>query len=113
MKKKINVMFSSQGHSMRELQSQYWKELITIENGYIEETSETYTIYLTNGKKLHVDKNQVHSEDEHRIIYVGALREICDIPFLFTQMKDENTHEIWHYYFQPGQGGFFVMFSVD
>jgi uncharacterized protein YlzI (FlbEa/FlbD family) len=111
--KTINVLVKSQGHSMMELQTQFWQELITIDNGTLEETPNSYTINLTNGKKLFVDKNKVKSEDEHRIIYVGSMKEICDIPFLFTKMKSTGMHELWHSHFTPGQGGFSILCSVD
>lgn len=111
--KKIKVLVKSQGHSMMELQTQYWQELITIDNGTLEETESAYIINLTNGKKLLVDKNKIHSDDEHRIIYVGSLKGICDIPFLFTKMKGTGMHELWHSYFTPGQGGFSILCSVD
>ncbi len=111
--KTIKVLVKSQGHSMMELQTQYWQELITIDNGTLEETPNTYTINLTNGKKLHVDKNKVRSEDESRIIFVGSLKEIIDIPFLFTKIKGTGMHELWHSYFTPGQGGFSILCSVD
>jgi hypothetical protein len=67
----------------------------------MKKTPSSYTINLTNGKKLLVDKNKVHSEVEHRIIYVGSLKEICHIPFLFTKMKETGMHELWHSYFTP------------
>ena len=111
--KTINVLVKSQGHSMMELQTQFWQELITIDNGTLEETSNYYSINLTNGKKLFVDKNKVKSENEHRIIYVGSMKEICDIPFLFTKMKSIGMYELWHSHFTPGQGGFSILCSVD
>jgi hypothetical protein len=111
--KTIKVLLKSQGHSMMELQTQYWQELITIDNGTLEEAPNAYTINLTNGKKLHVDKTKVQSEDEDRIIYVGSLKEICDSSFLFAKMKGIDLYELWHSYFTPGQGGFSIVCSVD
>ena len=110
-KKIIQVMVKNQGMA---ISNEVWYELLKIDNGQLLETDKNYLIQLTNGKKLVVDKNKIHENDESRIVYWGSMHEIGGSDFLFTKMKGHsNMHELWHSYYTPTHGGFVILCSVN
>jgi hypothetical protein len=106
----IKTLVKNQGLA---ISNEVWDQLLKIDNGKLHETENSYVIYLTNGKKLTVDKNKIYKNDESRIIYWGSMEEIGGTEFLFTKMKATEMHEIWHCYYPPSHGGFAILCSVD
>jgi hypothetical protein len=109
--KKITVMGSHPGHSLKELVPETWSKLELVNGANLEETADEFIIHLTNGTKLKVAK-KIIDEDEHRVYYAGSLSPISDIPFRFILMKNGGLCELWDYYFLPGQGGFSMLCSL-
>ena len=110
--KKISVVISNPGHSLRELMTQYWNQLEQINGASFEEKEGLFQITFNNGTKLDIN-NKIVKQDEHRIYYEGSLKPICDRPFWFIKMKDAPFYELWDYYFIPGQGGFSILCNIE
>jgi hypothetical protein len=110
--KKINVKIANPGHSMRNLMPEFWSQLQKINGATFEEKVDCFCINFSNGTILTI-KNKIIKEDEHRIFYEGSLNPILNKPFWFIKMKGMSFHEMWDYYFTPGQGGFSILLEIE
>lgn len=113
--KTLKILVKNQGGAVSD---DFWDQLIKIDNGELFENANSYSIKLTSGKKITVDKTKVYQNDEVRIIYWGSMSEIGGTEFLFSNMKGhgDGMFEILHGYFAFNIGplaGFHMLCSVD
>ena len=113
--KTLKILVKNQGGAVSD---DFWDQLIKIDNGDLYETANSYSIQLTSGKKITVDKSQVYKNDEVRIVYWGSMNEIGGTEFLFCKMKGhgDGMFELLHGYFAFNIGplaGFHMLCSVD
>ena len=113
--KTIKILVKNQGGAVSD---DFWDQLNKIDNGNLYETANSYSIQLTSGKKITVDKTKIYKNDGVRIVYWGSMNEIGGTEFLFCKMKGhgDGMFELLHGYFAFNIGplaGFHMLCSFD